>query len=195
MPNHTQLKSAFSTSMVISQQDRVDWKKQGPSKSPRAMTSGGRFATDAIFLMVFCTLFTSSGQILWKWGMKTIIFTQPLTFLNIPFLLGFVSYGLGAVFMIFAFQRGELSMIYPVAATSFVWVSLISPLLFPTDFMNVWKWAGVAVIVLSVSILGWGSSRQAKAAGNVPGDVTTEEVTGIAAAKETTRSGEANNHG
>ncbi len=130
----------------------------------------------AIFLMILCTLFTSSGQILWKWGMKSIIFTQPLTFLNVSFLLGFVSYGLGAVLMIFAFQRGELSLIYPVAATSFVWVSLISPLLFPADFMNFWKWAGVAVIVVAVSILGWGSSRQNKAAGNQPENGTTEEI-------------------
>ena len=118
----------------------------------------------AVFLMLFCTLFTSSGQILWKLGLPRITLEHWLSFLNVPFLLGFVSYGIGAVLMLVAFRQGELSLIYPVAATSFVWVSLISPLLFP-DSMNIWKWAGVLVIVIAVSILGWGSSRQVSSIG------------------------------
>lgn len=109
--------------------------------------------------MVFCTLFTSGGQILWKWGMKTIDFDNWITFLNAPFLLGFVSYGVGAALMILALKKGELSLVYPVAATSYIWVSLISPRLFPTDIMNAWKWSGVVVILLAVSILGYGSSQ------------------------------------
>lgn len=113
----------------------------------------------AMLLMAFCTLFTSGGQILWKWGMKTIDFGNWVTFLNAPFLLGFVSYGVGAALMILALKKGELSLVYPVAATSYIWVSLISPRLFPTDIMNVWKWSGVVVILLAVSILGYGSSR------------------------------------
>lgn len=114
----------------------------------------------AMILMVLCTLFTSLGQILWKLGVNQIDFSKVVTYFNIPFLLGFVAYSLGAVLMIIAFRRGELSVLYPIVATSYVWVSLISPRLFPTDFMNAWKWAGVMVILLSVSILGWASSRK-----------------------------------
>ena len=117
----------------------------------------------AVLLMAFCTLFTSGGQILWKWGMKTIDFSQLITFLNFPFLLGFVSYGIGAALMILALRKGELSLVYPVAATSYIWVSLISPRLFPTDIMNAWKWSGVLVILLAVSILGYGGSRHVPA--------------------------------
>lgn len=116
----------------------------------------------AMALMVLCTIFTSLGQILWKMGVNQIDFSNIITYFNIPFLLGFVSYGLGAVLMIIAFRRGELSVLYPIVATSYVWVSLISPRLFPTDFMNAWKWAGVITILVSVSILGWASSRKKK---------------------------------
>jgi len=114
----------------------------------------------AIALMVLCTIFTSGGQILWKLGVNQITFSNIITYFNIPFLLGFVSYGMGAILMLLAFRRGELSVLYPLVATSYIWVSLISPRLFPDDFMNVWKWSGVIVILISVSILGWASSRK-----------------------------------
>jgi uncharacterized membrane protein len=114
---------------------------------------------NAILLMVLCTLFTSVGQILWKFGVARIDTAVLLTWFNLPFLLGFVSYGFGAILLILAFKRGELSIIYPIIATSYVWVSLISPYLFPTDSMNPFKWTGVLLILFSVSILGWGGSR------------------------------------
>src|SRR3989338_1963357 len=116
----------------------------------------------AIALMVLCTIFTSLGQILWKLGVNKYISNDIFSLLNIPFVLGFVSYGLGAVLMLIAFRRGELSVLYPIVATSYIWVSIISPRLFPDDFMNAWKWAGVVIILISVSILGWASSRKKK---------------------------------
>ncbi len=116
----------------------------------------------AVLTMVLCTIFTASGQILWKLGVGALSFANLWTFLNLPFILGFVSYGIGAALMITAFRKGELSILYPIVATSYVWVSLLSPALFPGDFMNAWKWAGVLTILFAVSILGWGSSRMAE---------------------------------
>lgn len=118
-----------------------------------------RTSRKAIYLMILCTIFTSLGQVLWKLGVIKVDFNFPLTVLNIPFLLGFVSYGVGALLMLLAFKEGELSILYLVVATSYVWVSLLSPWIFPTDFMNSWKWAGVIIILLAVSLLGFGSSR------------------------------------
>ncbi len=114
----------------------------------------------AILLMILCTLFTSLGQIFWKVGVARIQPTLWTTFFNIPFFLGFVSYGLGAILMLIAFKSGELSVLYPIIATSYVWVSIASLFLFPEDVMNSWKWAGIFTILVSVSILGFGSSRR-----------------------------------
>lgn len=114
----------------------------------------------AIIFIVLCTIFTSAGQILWKSGLARIDFSNLLTFLNFPFILGFVSYGLGLLLMLAAFAKGDLSVVYPILATSYVWVSLFSPMFFPTDSMNLWKWLGVGTILLSVSLLGYGSSRK-----------------------------------
>ncbi len=112
----------------------------------------------AIFLMVLCTIFTSAGQLLWKSGVLRVDPANLWTAINLPLLLGFVSYGLGALLLILAFQKGELSVLNPIIASSYVWVSLAA-LFFFNDVMNVWKWSGIIVILISVSIIGGGGSR------------------------------------
>jgi len=114
----------------------------------------------AIFLMLLCTLFTSTGQIFWKLGVKNASFNDVLSFVNVLFIVGCLFYGMGAVLMLIAFKSGELSVLYPIIATSYVWVSLASPLIFVTDVMNSWKWAGVILIVTSICLLGYGSMNK-----------------------------------
>ena len=69
------------------------------------------------------------------------------------------AYFIGLVFMLKALQLGELSVVYPVLATSFIWVSLLSPLFFPADRMTAKKWLGVAVIVVGVTLIGRARAR------------------------------------
>lgn len=114
----------------------------------------------AIFLMLLCTLFTSTGQIFWKLGVKNASFSNLLSFVNVLFIAGCLFYGVGAILMLIAFKSGELSVLYPIIATSYVWVSLASPLIFLTDKMNVLKWIGVIIILISICILGYGSSKK-----------------------------------
>ena len=108
----------------------------------------------AVLLMVCSTIFISAGQLFWKYGMNSFSSST----INIPLLLGLVSYGGGAFLIVKAFQQGELSVLYPLIATSYVWVSLASPYLFPTDVLNPWKWTGMAFIVSSAALLGWTNS-------------------------------------
>ena len=114
----------------------------------------------AIFFIVLCTFFTSSGQVLWKLALKEVVIFNPLTWINLFFILGFVSYGLGLALMLLAFKGGEVTILYPILATSYVWVSMASPYFFPTDSMNLWKWLGVAVILVSVTVLSLGSKQE-----------------------------------
>ncbi len=114
----------------------------------------------AIVLMVICTIFTSTGQILWKYGINRIDLNFLITIFNLPFILGFVFYGFGFLLMLLAFKQGELSILFPIVATSYVWVSLLSSWLFPEDVMNIWKWGGVIFILFSVSLLGLASEKK-----------------------------------
>ncbi|MDP3698605.1 MAG: EamA family transporter [Nanoarchaeota archaeon] len=119
-------------------------------------------------LMLACTIFTSSGQMFWKAGALRINFSDPFSFFNAPFILGCLLYIVGSILMILALKKGELSMLYPIIATSYVWVSILAPFFFPNESMNVWKWAGVLLILFSVILLGWSSSRVAKMQRDLP---------------------------
>lgn len=81
-----------------------------------------------------------------------------------PFIAGCLLYVVGSILMILALRKGELSILYPIIATSYVWVSVLAPFFFPSEAMNGWKWAGVLFILLSISLLGWGSSSSLKTA-------------------------------
>lgn len=119
----------------------------------------------AIFLIIFCTFFTSVGQLLWKKGLINLNFSDWLSFLNWFIILGFISYGFGFILMLLAFKSGELSVLYPIIATSFIWISIFSPIFFPTDAMNLWKWSGVILIIISVSLLGMSTRKTDQTSG------------------------------
>ena len=114
----------------------------------------------AIVFIVWCTFFTSAGQVLWKLALREVALFNPLTWINLWFISGFVSYGVGLIFMLLAFRRGEVTILYPILATSYVWVSIASPYFFPSDTMNAWKWAEVLVILGSVMLLSWGGQKK-----------------------------------
>lgn len=121
--------------------------------------AGARTQLSAVFLMILCTVFSSAGQILQKFGVMRIDLAAPFSFFNLPLLAGLGSYAVGAGFMFIALRKGELSLLFPILATSYVWVSILSSYLFPSDSMNAWKWLGIIVIIISIIILGLGSSR------------------------------------
>ena len=58
--------------------------------------------------------------------------------------------------LILALRNGQLSVLYPIIALTYVWVTILSPLFFD-DLINGFKVAGVALIVLGVSFIGLGS--------------------------------------
>lgn len=111
----------------------------------------------AIILVITCTIFTSVGQILMKSGTeRTGSIFEIIT--NIPLILGFVSYGIGAVLLIISLKYGELSLVYPFIALSFIWVSIASIYLF-NEHVSLINWAGLIAIILGVSMIGYGGGK------------------------------------
>ncbi len=106
----------------------------------------------AIFLVLLCTLMTSTAQIVYKFGIN------PFNVYLI--LLGLFIYGIAAGVLITALKGGELSVLYPIIATSYIWVSLFSPIFFPSDSMNLLKWIGVVFVILGISFIGLGSRKE-----------------------------------
>ncbi|MBS3108085.1 EamA/RhaT family transporter [Candidatus Woesearchaeota archaeon] len=106
----------------------------------------------AISLIMFSTLLTATAQTLFKFASSNISLALAL-FTNIPLILGFAFYGLGALLMILALKYGNLSLVYPFFSLSYIWVTA-SSMYFFNEIIPPMKIMGVIIIVIGVSLLG-----------------------------------------
>lgn len=74
---------------------------------------------------------------------------------NMPLMAGYVLYGMSTVLLVLALKDGELSLLYPVIALTYVWVTGLSFLIFH-DTINLSKLTGIVIIVIGVGVLGKG---------------------------------------
>ena len=62
--------------------------------------------------------------------------------------------------MIISFRGGDVSVLYPIVATSYIWVSFLS-IYFLNEAMNFFKWLGIFTIILGIALIGYGSNKSA----------------------------------
>ena len=116
--------------------------------------------TWAIGLVFMATLVTSLAQILYKLGADRLSWDIFSLLTNVPLFLGVLLYFVAAFIILIALRNGELSVLYPVVATSYVWVSLLSSHFFG-EAINTYKWIGIIVIMVGVTLIGLGSRKSA----------------------------------
>jgi len=104
-----------------------------------------------IVLVIFSTLLASIAQVLYKMGANL------LPVLSWSLVLGFILYCFAGLLIVIALKSAELSVVFPILATSFVWVSLLSIWFFNEVFLVI-NWVGIVLIVLGVALLGRGAS-------------------------------------
>ena len=110
----------------------------------------------AALIVLLVTLLTSSAQIFYKLGSKTITL-DPLSIITNYYLFGgLLLYAVGGTLMILSFRGGEVSVLYPIVATSYIWVILLSTK-FLGEAVNAFKWIGIMVIVAGIVAIGFGS--------------------------------------
>jgi multidrug transporter EmrE-like cation transporter len=79
--------------------------------------------------------------------------------LTVPLLFGgYALYGMATILLVLALRQGELSLLYPVFTLTYVWVTVLSVIIFH-DSLNPYKLAGIATIIAGVAVLGR-ASRQ-----------------------------------
>ena len=116
----------------------------------------------AILLILFTTLLTSSAQILYKLGILEIPsskFDLMSVITNYYIIGGLLLYGIGAILMIISFRGGEVSVLYPIIATSYIWVSILS-IYFLGERMNYFRWIGVFIIIAGILSISYGSREK-----------------------------------
>ena len=110
--------------------------------------------------MVFvCTFLGAAAQILMKTGanhMTQLTISSVVT--NWALIGGLSLYGVSTVLLVLALRDGELSLLYPVIAMTYVWVTILSLIVFH-DRAHPLKLSGIAIIVIGVAVLGTGRKR------------------------------------
>ncbi|MDQ6759060.1 MAG: hypothetical protein M3Z32_04215 [Acidobacteriota bacterium] len=115
----------------------------------------------SLVLVFCCTIVGAAAQMFIKSGANHL--SQPgfvgavVGMLTNPMLFtGYALYGLNTILLAVALKDSELSLLYPVIALTYVWVSILSVTLLH-ETMNAMKVAGITAIVCGIGILGRGS--------------------------------------
>ena len=109
--------------------------------------------------MVFvCTILGAGAQILMKLGVQAQFPAGAIPLLlaaatNWYIMGGFMLYGTSTAILVLALRNQELSLLYPVISLTYVWVAILSLIVFG-ETMNPYKIIGLTVIVLGVAMLG-----------------------------------------
>ncbi|PYT24693.1 MAG: hypothetical protein DMG57_27640 [Acidobacteria bacterium] len=110
--------------------------------------------SQSIALVFMCTLFGAGAQMLMKVGLSQMTHSGLTGYLtSLPLLGGYCLYGMNTVLMVFALRDGELSVLYPIIALTYVWVTILSVIFFH-ESLNIFKVSGIAVVVAGVAVLG-----------------------------------------
>jgi len=129
-----------------------------------------RRSNKSVYMVLGCTVFAAAAQVLLKFGathamppMNPADSSTWMPFLmallgNYPLVLGYCAHSGNALLLILALRDGELSMLYPIIALTYVWVNLLSMYFF-NEHMNVWKALGIALVIGGVALLGRASTR------------------------------------
>jgi multidrug transporter EmrE-like cation transporter len=115
----------------------------------------------SVTLVLLCTFLGAAAQILMKMGGNGLagvsasqLLAEPALLLkNLPLLGGYSLYGLSTVLLVLSLRRGQLSVLYPIISLTYVWVLLLSVVIFH-ESLNPWKIGGVLAIVTGVGVLG-----------------------------------------
>ncbi|MBI3684777.1 MAG: hypothetical protein HY235_30780 [Acidobacteria bacterium] len=119
-----------------------------------------RFSRGQSIALVFgCTIFGAGAQILIKTGAQSLSSAGVLAMLtNFHLLAGYSLYGCSTALLILALRDGELSILYPVISLTFVWVTMLSSLIFK-EVLTPLKLVGILIIVIGVAVLGKGGKQ------------------------------------
>ena len=115
-------------------------------------------STMSIILTLSAAFAGSLGPVFLKKASTDFSFSSLFSkkiFSNVYLFFGVFFYGIGTVLFIPALKGGDLSVLYPLLATTYIWVSLWSVFLLK-EKMHMFKWGGVILILIGVSCIGAG---------------------------------------
>src|SRR5579863_5153329 len=132
-----------------------------PAHPPKGAEKAKR-VNKSVYMVLGCTVFAAAAQVLMKFGamhtMPPMSPADPSTWMpfvtallgNLPLLFGYCMSAGTAFLLILGLRDGELSMLYPIIAMTYVWVNLLSAYFFH-EHLNFWKALGIALVIGGVA--------------------------------------------
>jgi len=108
----------------------------------------------AIILVLFGSVIGAFGALELKRGVDKFHFFR--LWKSVSFWSGIVLYGISVFFYVFALKREELSLVYPLVSTTYIWITLLS-VKFLGEKINKWKLVSLIGIICGVVLIGLGS--------------------------------------
>jgi drug/metabolite transporter (DMT)-like permease len=112
----------------------------------------------AFMLFINATILTSFSQIMLKMGMARFSLDILAMISNLFLITGIALYGVAAIMVVYGLKQGELSVLYPVIATSYLWVALFAYLFFHEQFTAL-RITGISLVVAGVAFTGIGGRK------------------------------------
>lgn len=103
-------------------------------------------------LVAFCSVLGAVGQIFFKLASKDLAFNVMALLGNWKLILGLSLYGAATILFMVALRHGNVSVLYPIIALSYVWVTILSTV-FLGEVFSAYKWFGIGFILLGVGII------------------------------------------
>lgn len=112
-----------------------------------------RTSVVSMLYYLLAALLGAIGQYLFKIGSKTISANLISWILNYRIIMAVILYCTVMFLFIYAFKLGgELTVLYPIYATTFIWAAIIG-VLFLNEIMTVSKISGIILIILGTLLI------------------------------------------
>jgi uncharacterized membrane protein len=105
-----------------------------------------------ILLTALAAFLGSIGQLEFKRGADNLQFDIKLLLTNHHLLIGLGVYVVSTIVYIYALNKEQLSILYPIIATSYVWTLFFSKI-FLKETVGLTSWVGIFFILLGVTLI------------------------------------------
>ena len=111
-----------------------------------------------LLLTALAAFIGSIGQLEFKRGADNLQFDIKLLLTNYHLIIAIAVYCVSTVLYVYALNKEQLSILYPIIATSYVWTLMFSKI-FLKEQVGLTSWAGVFFILLGVTLIATQAGR------------------------------------
>lgn len=111
-----------------------------------------------LLLTALAAFIGSIGQLEFKRGADNLQFDIKLLLTNYHLIIAIAVYCVSTVLYVYALNKEQLSILYPIIATSYIWTLLFSKI-FLKEPVGLTSWAGVFLILLGVTLIATQAGR------------------------------------